>query len=81
MKKVIWCLEIGKTVLKMYKLTDLYKQLKEEEESTQSPYKIYCDMDGVLTDFDARFRYFGNMDPRAYESKYGKEKFQKARKS
>ena len=59
----------------MYKLTDLYKQLKEEEESTQSPYKIYCDMDGVLTDFDARFRYFGNMDPRAYESKYGKEKF------
>jgi hypothetical protein len=59
----------------MYKLTDLYKQLKEEEESTQSPYKIYCDMDGVLTDFDARFIYFGNMDPRAYESKYGKEKF------
>jgi hypothetical protein len=59
----------------MYKLTDLYKQLKEEEESTQSLYKIYCDMDGVLTDFDARFRYFGNMDPRAYESKYGKEKF------
>ena len=59
----------------MYKLTDLYKQLKEEEESTKSPYKIFCDMDGVLTDFDARFRYFGNMDPRAYESKYGKEKF------
>ena len=59
----------------MYKLTDLYKQLKEEEESNKSPYKIFCDMDGVLTDFDARFRYFGNMDPRAYESKYGKEKF------
>ena len=59
----------------MYKLTDLYKQLKEEEESNKSPYQIYCDMDGVLTDFDARFRYFGNMDPRAYESKYGKEKF------
>ena len=59
----------------MYKLTDLYKQLKEEEESTKSPYQIYCDMDGVLTDFDACFRYFGNMDPRAYESKYGKEKF------
>ena len=46
----------------MYKLTDLYKQLKEEEESTKSPYVIYCDMDGVLTDFDARFRYFGNID-------------------
>ena len=59
----------------MYKLTDLYKQLREEETTQESPYKIYCDMDGVLTDFDSRFKYFSNMDPRAYEDKYGKEKF------
>ncbi len=36
----------------MYKLTDLYKQLKEEStETPEAQYKIYCDMDGVLVDF------------------------------
>ena len=41
----------------MYKLTDLYKQLKEESnESPQSQYKIYCDMDGVLVDFDLGYK-------------------------
>jgi len=59
-----------------YKLTDLYKQLKEEEQATQvSQYKIYCDMDGVLCDFDRRFEQFGDMSPKEYESKYGIKKF------
>jgi len=41
----------------MYKLTDLYKQLKEEStEAPQSQYKIYCDMDGVLVDFDLGYK-------------------------
>jgi len=43
----------------MYKLTDLYKQLKEEEAVPTEPtpqYTLYCDMDGVLTDFDKRFK-------------------------
>ena len=41
----------------MYKLTDLYKQLKEEAiETPQSQYKIYCDMDGVLVDFDRGYK-------------------------
>jgi hypothetical protein len=30
----------------MYKLTDLYKQLKEEDTSESPQYKIYCDMEG-----------------------------------
>lgn len=39
-------------------------------------YTIYSDMDGVLTDFDKRFREFSNgVSPKAYESKYGKEAF------
>ncbi len=60
----------------MYKLTDLYKQLKEEEQATQvSQYKIYCDMDGVLCDFDRRFEQFGGMSPKAYESEYGIKQF------
>jgi hypothetical protein len=40
----------------MYKLTDLYKQIKEEAEVTTPQYKIYCDMDGVLVDFDKGYK-------------------------
>jgi hypothetical protein len=62
----------------MYKLTDLYKQLKEEETAApEQQYKIYCDMDGVLTNFDKRFE---NLNPEKltasqYQTKYGIEKF------
>ena len=60
----------------MYKLTDLYRQLKEEEQAAQvSQYKIYCDMDGVLCDFNKRFEQFSGMSPKEYESKYGTKKF------
>ena len=59
-----------------YKLTDIYRQLKEEEQAAQvSQYKIYCDMDGVLCDFDRRFEQFGGMSPKEFESKYGTKKF------
>jgi hypothetical protein len=59
-----------------YKLTDIYRQIKEEEQSTQvAQYTIYCDMDGVLTNFDKRFDQFGGMSPKAYESKYGVKGF------
>jgi len=62
----------------MYKLTDLYKQIKEEEQASQvSQYKIYCDMDGVLCDFDRRFEQFGGISPKEYESKYGTKQFWK----
>lgn len=60
----------------MYKLTDLYRQLKEEEQAAQvSQYKIYCDMDGVICDFDKRFEQFGGMSPKTYEDKFGTKKF------
>lgn len=55
----------------MYKLTDTYKQIKEEK----TQYKIYCDMDGVIADFDKRFEQFTFMSSREYEDKYGTEKF------
>lgn len=61
-----------------YKLTDIYKQIKEEEAAAALPkqqYKIYCDMDGVLCDFDKRFEQFSGMSPKEYESKYGTKKF------
>ena len=62
----------------MYRLTDLYKQIKEEStEPSQLQYKIYCDMDGVLTDFDENFKSLNlkNLSPDQYKSKYGIEKF------
>jgi FMN phosphatase YigB (HAD superfamily) len=59
-----------------YKLADIYRQLKEEEQTTQvAQYKIYCDLDGVLCDFDARFEQFAGMSPKKYEAKYSTKKF------
>jgi FMN phosphatase YigB (HAD superfamily) len=39
------------------------------EQKEKPPYKIYCDMDGVLTDFEERFEHFSGMKPKEYESK------------
>jgi len=39
-------------------------------------YKIFSDMDGVLTDFEGRFeKYSDGLPPRDYEKKFGKDKF------
>ena len=46
-------------------------QLNEEE----SEYKVYLDMDGVLADFDQRFRDISGMEPRDFENKYGRKEF------
>ena len=52
----------------------LGKILKEEE--TEQKYKIFCDMDGVLTDFDEQFkRISGGVSPRQYEETNGKSAF------
>ena len=64
----------------MYKLTDLYKQLKEEESVSTEPtpqYTLYCDMDGVLTDFDKRFKSLNpeHLTAAQYQAKNGIEKF------
>ena len=41
-------------------------------------YTIYCDMDGVLCDFDKRFIEFSNgIPPSRYESEFGKKAFWK----
>jgi len=62
----------------MYKLTDLYKQLREDEtQSEEQKYKIFCDMDGVLTNFDTRFKSINpeKLSPTQYTNKYGVSKF------
>jgi len=45
-------------------------------------YKIYCDMDGVLVDFNRQFENLsGGMYSRTYEETYGKNNFWKLIKS
>tara|TARA_R100000541_G_scaffold59366_1_gene73090 strand:+ start:1204 stop:3468 length:2265 start_codon:yes stop_codon:yes gene_type:complete len=44
----------------------------------EEKYKIFSDMDGVLTDFDESFKkYSDGIAPSDYEKKYGKEEFWK----
>ena len=59
----------------MVNLSEIYKEIIEQEETSQ--YKIYCDMDGVLCDFNKRFEEFGKMRPKEYENKYGIKQFWK----
>lgn len=40
-------------------------------------YQIYCDMDGVLCDFDKQFEKYFNMTPDEYKEKHGKKEFYK----
>lgn len=56
----------------MANLFELYKLIKENEVSA---YTIYLDMDGVIADFDQRFRDIAGMGPRDFEEKYGKKAF------
>ena len=54
-----------KVIKEIYKIT---------EEQSQN-YIIYCDMDGVIADFDKRFIDLSGMSPNQYEEKYGTEQF------
>jgi len=52
-------------------LVDLLEAYPIAEKKEVPPYKIYCDMDGVLTDFESRFEHYSGMSPKEYESKHG----------
>lgn len=56
-------------------IVDLLEAYPLPEKKEVPPYKIYCDMDGVLTDFEARFDHFTGMNPQEYEKKFGTEQF------
>lgn len=57
--------------------------IKTLTEGFEGQYQIYCDLDGVLADFDARFEHFYGILPKEYEEKaiqqfgekVGKERF------
>jgi hypothetical protein len=44
-------------------------------EEQENQFKVYLDMDGVIADFDQRFRDLSGMEPRDFENKYGKKAF------
>jgi len=56
-------------------LVDLLEAYPIQEEKEKPPYQIYCDMDGVLTDFEKRFEHFTGKSPKEYESEFGLEQF------
>lgn len=62
-----------------FKLANKYKQLKEEEEKPTQEYTVFCDMDGVLTDFEKRFTSLNpeKLSPAQYQTKYSIEEFWK----
>lgn len=45
--------------------------------NTSNYYLIYCDMDGVLVDFDKAFLNFSGYTPQKFDSKYGRAEFNK----
>jgi len=69
--------EIGKPLNEKKKTKDYFGLNKLIREIVEEPkYKIFSDMDGVLTDFDASFKKASDgIAPRDYEKKFGKDKF------
>ena len=61
---------MGQSILLIQKIDEI-----KEEKKLDQPWKIYLDMDGVLADFDQRFKDLSGMLPREFEDKYGKNAF------
>lgn len=51
--------------------------LTEEENNNNNPsdYEIFCDLDGVLTNFDARFKQYARMGAKEYIAKHSEKEF------
>ena len=56
-------------------IVELLEAYPVVEQKEKPPYQIYCDMDGVLTNFESRFDHFTGMNPQQYEKQYGSEQF------
>jgi hypothetical protein len=56
-------------------IVELLEAYPLPEQKEVPPYKIYCDMDGVLTDFEKRFDHYAGMPPKQYEEQYGTPAF------
>lgn len=64
--------DYGKTNDLIYEVcVPTLKEIYEAEKA--SGLQIYCDMDGVLCNFDARFQYYFDMGPDEFREKWGKK--------
>jgi hypothetical protein len=63
------------TIIKFTKILILKTLIEILKEIQPIQYIIYCDMDGVLCDFDERFKFFSGLSPTEYKSKYGTNEF------
>ena len=59
----------------MIKLKEIYNKILEQVEPKK--YTLYCDMDGVLCDFEKRFKDLTGLSPNAYRDKNGLDQFWK----
>ena len=57
----------------MIRLKEIYNKIIEQIEP--SKYTLYCDMDGVLCDFEKRFKDLTGLSPDAFRDKNGLNKF------
>ncbi len=57
------------------KLKEIYNKIIKEVEPQK--YTLYCDMDGVLVDFEKRFKDLTNLDTISFREKYGLDEFWK----
>ena len=53
----------------MIKLCEIYNEIKNQQP------EMFCDMDGVIADFDLQFKNITGYLPKDYEQKFGKKKF------
>jgi hypothetical protein len=58
------------------KLKEIYNQIQEE--LNPNPYTLYCDLDGVLCDFERRFEDLTGLPPKEYKDINGQDEFWKA---
>ena len=56
-------------------IVELLEAYPLPEQKEKPPYKLYCDMDGVLTNFESRFEHFTGKSPKQYEKEFGLEQF------
>ncbi len=79
-----WVIQESGMAKEFFKLDESFKEDKDYfglnalvREIVEEPkYKIFSDMDGVLTDFDESFKKASDgIAPRDYEKKFGKDKF------
>ena len=62
-------------IVVVIKLKEIYNRIVESIESPK--YTLYCDMDGVLVDFEKRFKDVSGLSPNEYRDKHGLNKFWK----